>query len=111
MREAQVCICRACEFQRQLAFKALPWIAFAFQPLHLGETFAALTTRMNAVLGIQGRYTEPVEALLESGVELEELCAALLITLPNGLIEFCDADLSRALRRRLYQSHYRPAFH
>jgi hypothetical protein len=52
----------------------------AFRPLGLGDLFAALTTRTNTELGIQGRYTKPIEALLEGHAELEELCVGLLIT-------------------------------
>jgi len=76
-----------------MTLKALQWIAFAFQPLSLDELFAALTTRTNTERDIQGRCTVPIEALLESRAGLEELCAGLLITRSNGLIEFCDADL------------------
>jgi hypothetical protein len=85
-----------------MTLKALQWTAFAFRPLSLDELFAALTIRTNTELDVQGRCTAPIEALLESRAELEELCAGLLITRSNGLIEFCDADLktfvlSRAL--------------
>ena len=73
-----------------MAFKALQWIVFAFRLLSLD---AALMTRTNTEVGIQSRCTEPIEALFESRAELEELCAGLLITWSNGLIEFCDVDL------------------
>jgi hypothetical protein len=53
----------------------------------------ALTARTNTDLGIQSRCTEPIETLLESRPELEELYAGLLVTQPNRPIEFCDTDL------------------
>jgi len=43
------------------------------RPLSLDQLFAALTTRTNTELDIQGRCTVPIEALLESRAGLEEL--------------------------------------